>query len=203
MTCPDFTGTSPFHLAIQESATKCLAESLRFLSKDILEKPDSQGQLPLIHAIQLGNLEACQLLVAAEADVNRPDDTTGRTALHFAVEQGNGQIIELLLRSGSLLDVVDDSGLTPVHKACIVETRESLNAIVRVVGGGKVLDLVDKQGMTPLMYACLYGNEETVKLLLKKKVCHYTSCSFHKQHSLNTCTINTNTTGKCPSSRSH
>ena len=77
MTCPDFHGTSPFHLAIHESATQCLYKVLRFLPKQILEIPDSQSRLPLTLAVQLGNTDAIQLLVQAGADVNSMDETTG------------------------------------------------------------------------------------------------------------------------------
>ena len=172
MTCPDFSGNSPFHLAIQESATKCLHEALRFLPKQILEIPDSQSRLPLTLAVQLGNTEAIQLLIEAGADVNTIDELTGRTSLHFAVELGElgAGIVEFLIRSGGLLDILDGNGQTPIHLASIVESKEPLVAITKVVGGGEVLDLPDGQGLTPLMYACSYGNEENVKFLIKKKV---------------------------------
>ena len=173
MTCPDFSGNSPFHLAIQESATHCLYEALRFLPKQILEIPDGQSRLPLTMAVQLGNIDAIQLLVEAGADVNSVDEITGRTALHFAIELAGlgADVVELLIRSGGLLDVLDVNGLTPIHLAAMVESKEPLAAITKVVGGGEVLDLPDSQGLTPLMYACIYGNEENVKFLVKKKVC--------------------------------
>ena len=172
MTCSDFHGSTPFHLAIQESASKCLYEALRFLPKQILEIPDSQSRLPLTLAVQLGNTDAIQLLIQAGADVNIVEEVTGRTPLHFAVELGElgAGIVEFLIRSGGLLDILDGSGLTPIHLASIVESKEPLVAITKVVGGGEVLDLPDGQGLTPLMYACSYGNEENVKFLIKKKV---------------------------------
>ena len=162
MTCPDFHGSTPFHLAIQESATKCLYQALNYLPKQILEIPDSHSRVPLILAVQLSNAEAIQLLIEAEADVNVVDEVTGRTPLHFAVELGElgAEIVEFLIRSGGQLDVLDGSGLTPIHLASIVESKEPLVAITKVVGGGEVLNLPDGQGLTPLMYACSYGNEE-------------------------------------------
>lgn len=71
MTCPDYSGTSPFHLALQESATDCLAISLELLPKEILDVPHPQFLLPFLHAVQLGNKEACQLMVQAGANVNQ------------------------------------------------------------------------------------------------------------------------------------
>ena len=101
--------------------------------------------------------------------MNTVDQTTGRTALHFAAEAAYGPMIELLLRSGGLLDILDANGLTPIHIASIVDSQDALNAIVKVVGS-EVLNLQDMRGLTPLMHACIYGNEGNVKLLLKKKV---------------------------------
>ena len=71
MTCPDFSGTSPFHLCLQESATECLGVALQLLPTEILAVPHPQFLLPLLHAVQVGNKEACQLLVRAGADVNQ------------------------------------------------------------------------------------------------------------------------------------
>ena len=172
MTCSDFHGSTPFHLAIQESATKCLYQALHYLPKQILEIPDTQSRLPLILAVQLANAEAIQLLIQAEADVNAVDEVKGKTPLHFAVELGElgAGIVEFLIQRGGQLDVLDGRGLTPIHLASIVDSKEPLVAITKVVGGGEVLDLPDGQGLTPLMYACSYGNEENVKFLIKKKV---------------------------------
>ena len=175
MTCPDFSGNSPFHLSIQESATECLYQALRFLPKQILEIPDSQSRLPLSLAIQVGNTDAIQMLVEAGAGLDSVDESTGRTPLHYAVELGElgAAVVEFLIKSGAPLDIQDSAGLTPIHLAGIVESKEPMAAIAKVVGGGEVLDLPNTQGLTPLMYACAYGNEETVKFLVKKKVCTY------------------------------
>ena len=93
MTCPDFHGTSPFHLAIHESATQCLYKAVRFLPKQILEIPDSQSRLPLTLAVQLGNTDAIQLLVQAGADVNSVDETTGKGDWHGAAVSVSYNII--------------------------------------------------------------------------------------------------------------
>ena len=128
-----------------------------------------QGRSPIVHAIQLKNLDICQVLLPTMPSVNEIDPTTGHTPLHFAAEMADGPITELLLRSGCVLDHPDLSGLTPIHIAAIVESQEPLSAILRVVGS-EVLDLPDARGLTPLMHACLYGNEGNLKFLMKKKV---------------------------------
>ena len=173
MTCPDFTGTSPFHLALQESAITCLDISLQLLPKEILDIPHPQFLFPFLHAVQCGDREACQLLIRAGADVNQIDEESGRTALHFATELNDRDLVDFLISCEGLLDVVDVRGLTPLHIASIIEGKGALEAIVRRVGGGEVLDIRDSQGLTPLMHACLNGNTTSVKLLLKRKVKFY------------------------------
>ena len=98
------------------------------------------------------------------------DEESGRGPLHFATELNHKALVDFLLACGAELDVVDGRGLTPLHIASVVEGAESLEAIVRRVGGEDVLDIQDGRGLTPLMHACLYGNLASVKLLVRKKV---------------------------------
>lgn len=170
MTCPDYSGTSPFHLAIQELATTCLQVSLQLLPREILALPHPQFLLPLLHAVQSGNKGVCQILVGAGADVNQIDEVSGQTPLHFATELNNKALVDFLIECGGVLDVFDRRGLTPLHVASIVEGVDALDAIIKRVGGGDVLDIRDSRGLTPLMHACLYGNVDSVRLLLRKKV---------------------------------
>ncbi len=196
LTAPDFLGTSPFHLAIAESAISCLSHCLRFLPREILEIPDAQLRSPLIHAVSTGNLESVQvgsphitllshphihtqLLLAADADPNTVQDGTGTTALHVAAQLGHGLIIELLLSNGAAPDIVDTNGHTPVHLAAVWESVDSgLGAFVRVVGGS-VLDLRDAQGLTPIMHSAAYASTHNVKFLLHKKVHTHTHTHTH------------------------
>ena len=98
------------------------------------------------------------------------DAESGRGPLHFATELNHRDLVDFLIGCGAHLDAADARGLTPLHIASIVEGAESLEAIVRRVGGEEVLDIRDGQELTPLMHACQYSNAASVKLLLRKKV---------------------------------
>ena len=54
--------------------------------------------------------------VLDEAHVDEAD-ALGRTALHFAAQNGNEYVCRLLLRSGADINVTDNSGRTPVQYA--------------------------------------------------------------------------------------
>ena len=187
MTCPDYEGTSPFHLSIQERAISCLLVSLQLLPADILRVPHPQFLLPLHHAVARDDREICELLVRAGADVNEVDDGTKRSALHVAAENNSRELVDYLIACGALLDVIDGRGLTPLHIACIVEGGDALEAIVKRVGGGEVLDIRDDAGLTPLMHACQYGNAPNVKILVRKKVRAQTNKHIHFYTHAHTC----------------
>ena len=102
--------------------------------------------------------------------MNEVDESSAKSALHVAAEINSKGLVDFLMACGAHLDVIDGRGLTPLHIASIVEGGDSLEAIVKRVGGGEVLDLRDNSGLTPLMHAGLYGNTSSVKILVRKKV---------------------------------
>lgn len=169
MTELDYTGNSPFHVAIEEEAVNCVAEILRFMPKEIMEYTDAQKRTAIVHAAQKGNANICQLLIQAGANLDTASPDSGRTPLHIAAEINSGIIVELLLRGGAQVGVLDLGGLTPVHIASIVEGTDALNTFANAARDD-ILNLVDAGGMTPLMQSCAYGNESNVKILLRKRV---------------------------------
>lgn len=71
-------------------------------------------QTPLMHAVEIGHLEAVQLLIGLGADLAVKDEK-GWTALHVAANQKRGDIIKLLIESGADANTVDAEGGTPLH----------------------------------------------------------------------------------------
>lgn len=45
------------------------------------------------------------------------DNGADSTPLHFAVQRANAEMVEILLKSGVLVDAKDKSGRTPLHLA--------------------------------------------------------------------------------------
>lgn len=59
-------------------------------------------------------------LIALGCDVNS-QDATGRSALHYAVDLENTQIIEFLIASGADADLPDETGSSPRDEAAMSE----------------------------------------------------------------------------------
>ena len=75
---------------------------------------DKRLQTPLILATRANNTEAMKTLLAAGADVNLRDDIH-RTALHYAVEENNINMVKILLSAeGIEVNIPDDYSQNPL-----------------------------------------------------------------------------------------
>jgi ankyrin repeat protein len=100
-------------------------------------------------------------------------------AIHVACELGNVDMAHLLLRHGSQVDLVDDLGQLPIHKACASSSLE----VVRLLLGFSDVDYstirctsnfhrnelllkTDADGKDALLLAVLHGRTEVMKYLL-------------------------------------
>jgi hypothetical protein len=78
------------------------------------DAPHAQRKTPLIISAQKALAGATQLLVDLDLDKDTKDDS-GRTALHYAVENGHEAIVRLLLEQGADKRIRDNSKETALH----------------------------------------------------------------------------------------
>ncbi len=81
-------------------------------NRDIVNLRDYHDRTPLHEAVELGNLEVCQLLVEYGADVNAASKD-GNRPIHGAGAKVRPSIWELLVESGAETDVENNNGLRP------------------------------------------------------------------------------------------
>eukprot|EP00397_Hematodinium_sp_SG-2012_P011328 GEMP01011465.1.p1 GENE.GEMP01011465.1~~GEMP01011465.1.p1 ORF type:complete len:931 (-),score=203.91 GEMP01011465.1:253-3045(-) len=74
------------------------------------------GQTPLIRAVLDDRLNTAEALIASGFNADEQDEQ-GRTALHYAVNQGNVQMLCFLLRHNADTRLPDNSGVTPRQAA--------------------------------------------------------------------------------------
>ncbi|XP_077174649.1 NF-kappa-B inhibitor beta [Paroedura picta] len=120
-------GHTALHLACREGRREC--------AQHLLAPPASQrschgngfraqldctnydGYTPLHVAVLRKDLEMVNLLVAAGADLNKPELSCGRSPLHLAVESQNPEVVEYLLRAGADPEARMYVGYTPMYSA--------------------------------------------------------------------------------------
>ncbi|CAB0041345.1 unnamed protein product [Trichogramma brassicae] len=171
------TGDSPLHLALYHEH-KSVTELLLRAGADP-NSVDLFGSSPLHNICEIGydNHELLDTFFAIcdeKGQTLRVDarDESGRTPLHFAVQNGCREMFELLLRRGANPNLADAEGLTPLHiismrsrdddlTEMFFELNDELNQRVRV-------DVWNKKGWTPLQSALRRGNKKTAEILLRR-----------------------------------
>ncbi|OAP63558.1 hypothetical protein AYL99_02785 [Fonsecaea erecta] len=119
---------------------------------------------PLFLAVSYGQLEMVKLLLRYGRDQLDCPGPNGLTALHKAVEQGNEEMVTILLDAGALVGATDNQGTTALHVAAL---RGSLPIAQLLVRAGAVVHVRDKDRLCPLDYAATGGFTDVVAFLLE------------------------------------
>lgn len=92
-----------------------------------------------------GNPELVSLLINLGVELELKEPEFGYTALACAADEGNIQIIEVLVNAGCDIDHQDFEGLTALMSSIVSNQLESVQALVRL---GANLNIRDKVGRT-------------------------------------------------------
>lgn len=162
-----------------ETAKKCIIAGAKGEIGLLAADSDSTARInrrttgrctPLTQASRKGHAEIVKLLLDSESIDANTLDTSGRAAIHWAVDSEHLAVVDLLLTSDKVQpNVANGDGDTAFSFAvqCCVEVSE----VVRLLMKSDKID-VDRQGSlgkTALSYAAETGNAELVQLLLNSK----------------------------------
>jgi ankyrin repeat protein len=116
----------------------------------------------LADAASRGNWPEVRSLLAARAQVNatQPD---GMTALHWAVQANEEEMVAVLLAAGADANAVNRYGITPLWLAATNASVPVTQALLRAKANPKA---GLPHGETALMAAARTGNPDTIRLLL-------------------------------------
>lgn len=127
-----------------------------------VDAADADGRTPVIPAL---TGEVVRLLCAEGADLDASDHA-GFTALINAVDAGQPELVEELLRQGADPDKPTEDGMTPLHHAAIVYDAERRRQFVALLAAsGAELDERADDGQTPAEMAATAGLADTVDQL--------------------------------------
>ncbi|MFM9904076.1 MAG: ankyrin repeat domain-containing protein [Pyrinomonadaceae bacterium] len=119
---------------------------------------------PLSRAVADEDVEAVRDLLVKGERVNAKEDSYSKiTPLFVAVEQGNVDIVELLLNFGAKVNARDKQKQTPLMRLDGESTPELVDLMIR--HGAKV-NLTDEQGNTALTLAANYAVPEVLQALI-------------------------------------
>eukprot|EP00924_Labyrinthula_sp_SR-Ha-C_P005161 maker-scaffold_1-snap-gene-23.23-mRNA-1 protein AED:0.03 eAED:0.03 QI:0/0/0/1/1/1/2/0/235 len=142
-------------------------ETAKYLIEELkanIEAAGYGGLRALHHAVNNIHQDMVKYLLDKGADPNAADDF-GNTALHYACERGVLGQIDMLLAHDGKLDVLNNKGISLLHKAANEGHSTVINKLLQKVD----VNLADKQGNTVLHYAVANNFPIMVELLLDKK----------------------------------
>lgn len=124
-----------------------------------------------------GHSRLCEFLIEQGADVNRPVEATGETALHAALctsdRRTHDAVVRVLLAHGANPNATTKpsaptdhfmrdcrtKGETPLHRAAAFGTEATLQLLLEA---GARLDAVDMNGDSPLAWASWYARPRNI-----------------------------------------
>jgi hypothetical protein len=155
------TASHPFELAPREEMnTIC---RLAIAATLLLCAGLASAQTDKLHAnARVGDLTTLRDLLAGGADVNAADADL-RTALHWAVLQGQTDAATQLLAAGADVNAVDRIGRTALHYAA---QGNHTALLAELLARGAQVKVGDALGDTPLHSAARFARPEAIAMLL-------------------------------------
>jgi uncharacterized protein len=118
---------------------------------------------PIVAAAKSGDVRTLKALIARKADVNAPAPDTS-SALHWAVQNENLEMVNLLLTAGAKVDVATRYKVTPLS---IAASNGNAAIIERLIKAGADPNSTSVDSQTVLMTAALNGKLDALRMLLK------------------------------------
>jgi len=119
------------------------------------------GSTPLRMAIESKRLSVVLILVDNGADLVRVY-TNGRTALHYAVEGGDKEIVTALLAKRIDVNAKDARGTTPL----LLAASKNVDIVTALISKGADVNARDTNGWTPLMEAAGANSSAMASILI-------------------------------------
>lgn len=178
---PDKNGFTPLMNAIRKNAGNTVSTLIKEGADVNYQAPSGETALGL--AVDGNFVLFTKELIAAGADVNKRDTSSGRTPLIDAAMNGNAEIVNMLLEAGADKNArvvlygqeLDENALT----AAVNNEHTEIADILRRAGAEEITpgapsaeaeqaaqNVYNSMGITPLHYALLAGETEKVKELI-------------------------------------
>ncbi|ESO05835.1 hypothetical protein HELRODRAFT_105842 [Helobdella robusta] len=159
-------GETLLHVAIEGGDMECVKLAVIATPTCMRENVDGNGRTPLFVACKLNRPSLAELLIDSTEhfyNIDAQDKETGKTALHYAVENKNILLVEHLLRLGANPNARNDNWETPFLSA----VKQGLDADMLLLFVNFQCDVMasDRYFNTALHYAASEGISHLISFL--------------------------------------
>ncbi|HEX5111122.1 MAG TPA: ankyrin repeat domain-containing protein [Vicinamibacterales bacterium] len=119
---------------------------------------------PLVDAVKSGDRTAALALIERKVDVNAAEPD-GTTALHWAVQRDDLELVDRLLRAGATVKARNEFGATPMSEAAIIGNAAMLE---RLLAAGADVESANADGQTALMVVARSGRVDAARVLIRR-----------------------------------
>src|SRR5688572_7670418 len=118
---------------------------------------------PLVDAVKAGDRAAAIAMIERRVDVNAAE-ADGTTALHWAVQRNDLDLVERLIRAGANAKAKNEYGASPMSEAAVIGNAAVLE---RLLKAGADVESPNADGQTALMVIARTGQVDAARLLLR------------------------------------
>lgn len=151
---------TPMHYAAEYGHADIVSQ-LKKKGADI-HAVDYRKRTPLLFAAAAGNTEAVNTILDLDPSTIEAYDEQGRTALHYAAEQGHHQLLKSFMDKISYDQPQAGTGKTALMIAAERSNYDFINVILKK---GADIDAADIFGTTAMHFAAKMGHEDVVIML--------------------------------------
>ncbi|XP_033760717.1 serine/threonine-protein phosphatase 6 regulatory ankyrin repeat subunit A-like [Pecten maximus] len=129
---------------------------------------DEWGMTSLMYCMVRQDMGMAKMLLSRDSEMVHCRDIEGKSALHMAIETGQPEFVELLLKNSANVNSFTDNGITPLMVLCMDSNIENKTTLARMlIEAGADVSMRDyKCKRTALHNAVINGNFELFEILL-------------------------------------
>lgn len=132
-------------------------------NNELLNTKDVQGNTPLLIAVNSGQKEVAEFLIAMGADLNS-SNTYKYTPLHYSILRRHFDIAEMLIKAGADPNIPNVWGYTPLHTCAGRNFLKEAEFLIKNKAG---INTRNNIGETPLFAAVEFEHKDMILLLVK------------------------------------